>query len=197
MSQSSAPYRRCELLRSTIFTAAALLAAADSALAAGECGSATPDYAARRSVSVAGGSFTSKVYVSGDNIREESSPGGRRIVTIRQLAAGKTVTWDETAKTGSEISLPAKPGSGLGPTKIVEEPAAGGGKIRRAQVLQDGKWLDLSVTHCGPDNVMTRQTFISVSPGGTQVKGTVTQAGIKVAPVDPSLFKAPADVTIR
>ena len=197
MSQSSAPCRRYEFLRLTVIAAAALLAAADSVLAAGECGSATPDYAARRSVSVAGGSFTSKVYVSGDNIREESSPGGRRIVTIRQLAASRTVTWDETAKTGSELTLPAKPGSGLGQTKIVEEPAAGGGKVRRAQVLQDGKWLDLSVTRCGADNVMTSQTFISVSPSGAQVKGTVTQTGIKVGPVDPSLFKVPADVTIK
>ena len=175
---------------------ASIGAGAPALAAGGECGASTPEYTARRAISVPGGSLSAKVYVAGDRIREESTPGGRKIVTIRLLGAGKTVTWDEDTKTGSQIALPARSG-GAGETKIIEEPARGGGKVRRAQVQQDGKWLDVSVTNCGANNVMTRQTFTSVSPTGAQIKGTVTQSAIKVGPVDPSLFAPPGDVTIK
>ncbi len=157
-----------------------------------ECGVPSPDYAARRTVTVAGQTVAMRVNVAGSTIREETDLGDGVRVTIR--APGRPiVAFDPRAGTGIEV--PAPRGNQL-PTRSIDEVAPDGRRVRVQQVESRGRWLETSRITCRKDGVMLRQTFVSVGAQGQELSGTVAQDDITINPQPASLFEIPADIQI-
>lgn len=169
---------------------AALITALPVTARASECGAPGPDYTAERTVTVGDSAQRMMVYVSGPLVREETStPSGTR-VTIRDTRLGRTTLFDPRSGRSTALPMPPRPQQ-LAKTRTLGETGPDGSHVQVVQFQRDGAWLDLSRAHCRPDRVMTRQTFVSLDPAGHEVKGTITQTQIKVAPLPPSLFKPP------
>jgi len=183
--------RSCELLAALL----GLLVAVAPMARAGECGGATPDYRADRTVTVAGKAERMVVFVAGTAVREETVVDGRPRVTIRDTRAHRLVVFDPKARRGMELTLP--PSRGARPaTRVHDQDGSDGTRVRIEQFNHEGSWIDVSWTTCRADGIMIRQTFVSLDPQGREVRGTVTQDGIKVSALPATLFQVPADVQI-
>ena len=180
-------------IRSCSLMAALGLALAWPLAGRAECGLATPDYAAERTVDVDGKISRMRVHVSGAKIREETDLGQGVRVTIRDPEQGRVVVFDPATAQGT--ALPAPHGGRL-PSRHQDQATPEGGRTRTLQVERAGRWLDLSRTTCRMDGIMVRQSFASLDPAGREVSGTVVQNQIQVAPQSPSLFELPSGLRL-
>ncbi len=158
-----------------------------------ECGLPTPDYAADRTVDVAGNVTRMRVQASGGKVREETDLGQGVRVTLRDPEQGRTVVFDPA--TGQGTALPPPPGGRL-PSRHQDEAGPDGGRTRILQVERAGRWLDLSRTTCRADGIMVRQSFVSLDAAGHEITGGVVQSQIRVAPQPASLFVPPAGLRL-
>ncbi len=167
-----------------------ILALHDAAQA--ECGVRSPDYAANRTVTVAGKTIAVRVNVSGSKVREETDLGHGARVTIR--ASGRpVVVIDPRARTG--IELPTPRGIHL-PTRSIDEVAQDGRRVRVQQVESRGQWLETSRTTCRTDGVMLGQTFVSVDARGQELSGSLMQVDIRAGSQPAALFEVPPDIKV-
>ncbi len=162
-------------------------------LAKAECGVRTPDYAAERTVTVAGKTVAMRVNVSGSNVREETDVGNGLRVTIRASSGRRVVVFDLQTRTGMVLPTPSNIGL---PTRSIDEVAKDGRRIRVQQVESRGRWLETSRTTCRGDGVMLDQTFVSVDARGQELSGSVAQGNIRVDSQPASLFEVPPDITM-
>ena len=73
---------------------------------------------------------------------------------------------------------------------MADEPALDGSRVRRLRLFEDGKWIELLATTCGPAGVMLQQTFSAVDAQGHSVTGHLTQTDIRIGPLPESLRAA-------
>ncbi len=185
--------RSCSLRALTALCLVSGLVAGRPGTARAECGLPTPDYAAERTVTVAGNVARMRVHVSTDAIREETDQNGGTRVTIRDLRAGHAVAYDPATRQGKELP---RPRGSRPPGRTLDEIGADGTRIRVQQIQSSGRWLELSRTTCRVDGVMLRQSFVSLDPQGREVTGTVTQDRILIGPQPAALFTVPPEVQI-
>jgi hypothetical protein len=172
--------------------AAAVLAGARLTLAA-ECGNDTPDYTAKRTITVNGSPMVLLVFVSGSRTREEQDVGGKTMIVLRLPEQNTSYAFDPGSKQG--VRLPPVQQK-QNKTRVVDEPDADGSRLRHLQFLSDGKWVELSATKCSAVGVMLHQTFTSFDQQGRLVTGELTQTDVKIAPLPASLFRLPDGVVI-
>jgi hypothetical protein len=166
---------------------------------AGDCGDTSPDYSARRVVTVGDETKVSKVYISGWKTREEQTgPNGRQSITILLPEQGVHYIFDPGRREGVQLKLPPRPpaASKTNSRQTVDK-QPDGTAVRHTQLLADGEWKDVTTTICRPDGVMLEQKFIFPDINGNLLNGRLTQSDINVGPLSKSLFEVPASVVLK
>ena len=169
----------------------------EPAFAAGECARlGKPSYTADRTVEIGGATIISKVYVSPQAEREELTINGR--AEVRIVSAGRIVSFNLENNTGVVQTTPPPPRPAKGKVRVREEDQ-GGAKVYTIELIDDkGGWNQIARSTCRDDGVLLDKTFAVPAPGGAgTLTGHMTQKIIAVGPLDPALFKAPAQVKIK
>jgi hypothetical protein len=170
----------------------------DRPAAAGECGDTSPDYSARRVLTIGDETKVSKVYISGMKMREEEAgPNGRHSVVIRLPEQGVNYVFDPGRREGVQLKLPPPPAASKTNSRQTVDKQPDGTAIRHTQLLADGEWKDVTTTVCRPDGVMLEQKFILLDTHGNLLNGRLTQSDIDVGPLSKSLFEVPASVVLK
>jgi hypothetical protein len=173
----------------------ALLACAEPGWAASECTKfGKPSYTADRTVVFGTQTIKSKVFVRGEDEREEISHGAQSEVVITSPAGIKRFI--PAAKVGMQIPPPPNGKSAQDRSRMREENAGANKRIMLDGKDKNGKWFLISDVLCRPDGVMlSRTSFIPMN--GKVVEAKLTQDNIVVGAVDEKLFTPPSDIKFQ
>jgi hypothetical protein len=164
--------------------------------AGGECGGASPDYTARRSVTIGNATEAMRVYVSGSKMREEHT-GPRSSVVIRLPEQHTTYIFNPERNEGVQLTLPPPPAPKLDGRMVVDT-RADGTISRRFQLRNEtGEWTDVSTTICRADGVMLEQRFGVPDGHGNIIDSRLSQSEIVVGTIAASLFVVPPMVVMQ
>jgi hypothetical protein len=168
------------------------------AFALGECAKfGRPSYTADRTVDIGGQTIRSKVFVTPQVEREELTVSGRQEV---HLSTGRSqTTYNLETNTGIVQTAPAPPPKPAKDKVRIREEDQGGSKVLTLELIDDqGNWRQIGQTTCRPDGAVLAKTFILTLPGSSDiVTGRMTQNITATGPLDPGLFKVPAQVKIK
>lgn len=179
------PVRLCYLACS--LATAALPAMAD------ECGAQSPSYTAKRTTTIDGQQFVSQVFVSNSDLREEQKLGDKTLVTLRLPEKRLNLAFDPATMKG--VRLPDPQGKTI-QTRVIDEKAQDGSRLRRLQALSEGNWIDVSRTECSASGIMLHQTATTAGPNGKPTTLDVRQSEIRLVPLPASLFEPPAGLLL-
>ena len=170
--------------------AAALAFSVQQALAISECsGFGKPTYVAERTTVVDGATTRSKVYVMGDNEREEIDHNGQTEVIITTRA--EFISFSPAQKIGVRRSLSGGgPKTPPGSIRSRAEDAGGNKRIVLEGLDKDGAWVSLNEVVCTPQGMLVSRKFRIPTNGG-MLEASVTQNVISIGDVDKSLFVPP------
>jgi hypothetical protein len=163
--------------------------------AASECTKfGKPSYTADRTVIFGAQTIKSKVFVRGEDEREEIRHGAQSEVVITGPAGIKRFI--PAAKVGMQIPPPPHEQSAQDRSRMREEGVGANKRIMLDGKDKNGKWFLISDVLCRPDGVMlSRTSFIPMN--GKVVEAKLTQDNIVVGPVDEKLFTPPSDIKFQ
>ncbi|MCF6322580.1 MAG: hypothetical protein L3J32_12545 [Rhizobiaceae bacterium] len=175
-----------------IITAIALVLPVNSAIASECVKYGKPSYSANRTVKIGPKVIRSKVFVSGNKLREEIKRGNG--TEVRIITGSSMILFDPVGKTGVKFKS-RKPPKRPGELRLAEKKIGKNIEISYLFKAKNGDWVPDVRTLCTSSGIPLKRQFVVVI-GKKVIRATMSQSNIRPGAQSASLFKAPSDVKL-